>query len=318
MKSTAFRVTCLALSTLLLIACDQQGKSSPQSGTPDPEKTVVATVDGQPIYHADVVDAHAAQPPERRQMPIDFIYDQLLNQMIDRKLVAGEARRAGVPEEEEFQTRLAAAEEGLLWDTWLFREIESRLNDERLRAVHEVTLENFKSEREIQARHILLETEADAKAVITKLDEGGIFNDLARELSTGPSAPTGGDLGYFVKERMIPEFSEAAFALEVGQYAKAPVKTEFGWHVILVEDSRDTEAPTFEDNRPQLMQAEALKVFEEIVEGLRSGAAVERFDRPAPESAAQPVPEPQAEPHAEPKPESEGEEPAEPDSSADS
>lgn len=302
MKSTAFRTTCIALSTLFLIACDQQGDQSSQSKTSDGEKTVVATVDGQSIFYSDVEDARNALPAERRQMPLDFVYDQLLNQLIDRKLVAGEARRTGVPDEEAFKVRLAAVEEGLLWDTWLFREIEAKLDDERLKAVHEETLKTFVSEREIQARHILLETEADAKDVIGKLDDGGIFNDLARELSTGPSAPTGGDLGYFVKERMIPEFSEVAFALEVGEYTKEPVQTEFGWHVILVEDSRDTEPPSFEDSRPQLLQAEALKVFEEIVEGLRSKASIERFDRPAPDAAPESEAAPEGEAPAEAAP----------------
>ena len=156
-------------------------------------------------------------------------------------------------------------------------------------------VKDFVSEREIQARHILLETEDAAKDVIAQLENGGIFNDLARELSTGPSAPTGGDLGYFTKERMIPAFSEAAFALDVGEYTKTPVETEFGWHVILVEDARDTQPPSFEENRPQLLQTEALKVYEQIIEGLRGKADIERFERPAPEPAEEPETGPEAE-----------------------
>lgn len=310
MKSTAFRTTSILLSTLFLIACEQQGDPSADSNTGDADQAVAAIVDGQTIYQSDVEQARNALPPEQRQMPIDFVYDQLLKQLIDRKLVAGEARRTGVSDEEEFKLRLAAAEESLLWDIWLFREIEAQLDDERLQAVYAESLESFESEREIQARHILLESEADAKDVISKLDEGGIFNDLARELSTGPSAPTGGDLGYFVKERMIPEFSKAAFALEVGEYTKAPVQTEFGWHVILVEDSRDTEPPSFEDSRAQLMQNEALKVFGEIVDGLRSKASIEQFDRPAPDSEPEAAPEIEA-PDVEDETQPNEEEPAE-------
>ena len=288
MKLRAFRTTCVLLSTLFLIACEKQGDPVSESDNSEADKSVAAMVDGQAIYHSDIEDARNALPPEQQQMPMDFIYDELLKQLIDRKLVAGEARRNGLSDDEDFKARLAATEEGLLWDMWLFREIGTKLDDERLRVAYAEFLVDFESQHEIQARHILLETESDAKYVIDKLESGSIFIDLAIDLSMGPSASTGGDLGYFVRERMIPAFSDAAFALEVGEYTKMPVQTEFGWHIILVEDSRETEPPSFEDSRPKLMQAEALQIFEGIVEGLRGKASIEQFDRPTLETVPEP------------------------------
>lgn len=261
-------------AALMLSACDQPPEQEGDAGA------VVAKVGGKPITHGDVERAYESQTSERAKLPLEFVYDELLGRLIDRKLLANEARRQGADKDPEFRARMADAEENLLLDAWLFKKIDSELDEERLRAAYQDLIADFVVEPEIQARHILLASEKEANKVIARLDKGEPFNDLARELSVGPSASRGGDLGYFTKGRMIPVFSEAAFALAVGQYSQQPVKSEFGWHVILVEDSRDTGPESFDDARPQVRQTEAIKIYQETLDGLKAKAAVERFDPP--------------------------------------
>ncbi|NJO38685.1 MAG: hypothetical protein HC871_15110, partial [Rhizobiales bacterium] len=121
---------------------------------------------------------------------------------------------------------------------------------------------------EVRARHILLASEDDAKAVIAELEGGADFSELAKEKSTGPSGPQGGDLGYFKKGQMVPEFGDAAFAMDVGSTSAAPVKTQFGFHVIKVEDKRKVE-PSFEETEPQIRQEVARAIVTALVEDLR-------------------------------------------------
>ena len=130
---------------------------------------------------------------------------------------------------------------------------------------------------EAHALHILLDTEDQAKAVIAELDKGGDFAALAKQHSTDPGGAEGGDLGWFSAEQMVPEFSQAAFALAPGTYSKEPVKSQFGWHVILLADKRTSEAPPFEQLRDQLASEMTRELINEKLKALRSGVEVERF-----------------------------------------
>jgi len=134
--------------------------------------------------------------------------------------------------------------------------------------------------------------------VSEELAGGADFAELAKERSTGPSGPNGGDLGYFRESQMVPEFAEAAFAMEVGTSSETPVQTQFGWHVILVEDRRSVE-PSFEDSEPQLRQDVAREIVTSMVDDLREGAEIERFNldgSPMPEEPAAGQPATEAEP----------------------
>ncbi len=262
------------LVALTLAACDQLPEQEGDAAV------VVATVGDEAITHGDVVRAHESQISERGPLPLEFVYDELLGGLIDRRLMAVEARRQGADKEPDFRARLADAEENLLLETWLFKTIDAELGDERLQAAYRELIGDFSIEREVHARHILLASEEDANAAIVRLDKGEPFADLARELSTGPSASRGGDLGYFTKDRMIPAFSEAAFALGAGQYSPLPLQSEFGWHVILVEEARDTKPDSFEDSLQQLRQTEAVKIYQDLLDRLKAQATVERFERP--------------------------------------
>jgi peptidyl-prolyl cis-trans isomerase C len=160
----------------------------------------------------------------------------------------------------------------------LRKKVEEGSTEEALKARYEELKkgDGFSFE-EVHARHILLASEEDAKAVITELEGGADFEELAKEKSTGPSAPNGGDLGYFKKGAMVPEFGEAAFSMDVGSTSAEPVQTQFGFHVIKVEDKRTNE-PSFEETEPQIRQEVARDIVTALVEGLRQGATIERFN----------------------------------------
>ncbi len=126
---------------------------------------------------------------------------------------------------------------------------------------------------QFKARHILVESQGEAQDIIGELDNGANFEELAKSRSTGPSGPSGGDLGWFAPNQMVKPFSDAVVAMKNGEYSKAPVQTQFGWHVILREDSRATEAPTIDSVKDQLRQAVQQRKFEAYLEELRMAAS---------------------------------------------
>src|SRR5436305_4950527 len=139
-------------------------------------------------------------------------------------------------------------------------------------------------EQEVHARHILVETEDQAKKVTEDLKKGADFAELAKKESKDPGASDGGDLGFFTKEQMVPEFSTVAFALEPGKISD-PVKTQFGWHIIKVEEKRTRKAPDFEQVKPQIETYVVRKAQADYVAKLREAAKVERMDQPAADAA---------------------------------
>lgn len=252
---------------------------------------VVARVDGDEIRRSEVLTLASRLPPQY-QSQIMQIYPLLVQRVIDFRLAGRAGREAGLAEDEEVKRRTQAAEREAIRDLYLEQKIDAAVTEESLKARYEKTVGETPPVMEQKARHILLETEAAAKGVIAELDQGADFAELAKEHSTGPSAEQGGDLGYFTSEQMVPEFSQAAEKLEPGDYSKEPVKSEFGWHVIMVEDRRQKPAPTFEELEPQLREEASRGVMETLVKDLRSGAEIEVL--PAGEALVLPEPEPEA------------------------
>ena len=288
-----FRSALLAATCVILAACGDTAQTDPDAAdTPEivDDSAVVATVNGETIRQSDVDAYYESLPAEYRQLPLVFMQDQLVEQLVDRRLLAGAARAAGMEQDERFIRGMAQAREDLLQRYWVFDAIEAEMTDDRLRPLYEESIAGFTPEPQIQARHILVETEDDANAIIAELDAGGIFNDLAREKTIGPSGPDGGNLGYFTRGTMVPEFSEAAFALDAGEYTREPVQTQFGWHVIKVEDIGDTAPPTYEESKPGLQREEAGKIYSELVEGLRDNAAID-IAAPEPPVIEEPLPD---------------------------
>lgn len=239
------------------------------------ESTVLATVNGDKITRADLDNAFANLPAQYQQAPFEQMFPLLLTSLIDSKLVAADARARGLNKEPAYKDRLDQVADQLLERYAVSQIIEDAVSEDKLRARFKA--QATAAEMEVHARHILLETEADAMAVIKALDGGADFAELAKEKSTGPSGPRGGELGYFGKGQMVPEFETAAFALAPGSYSSAPVKTQFGFHVIKVEERREATPKTFEESLEELRSAAAEEAGAKYVESLRSKAEIERF-----------------------------------------
>jgi peptidyl-prolyl cis-trans isomerase C len=265
----------LALAVALAAAPAALAQPAPATPPGDP---VVARVDGEPILLSDLAAAARDLPEEVRGAPPQRLYPLLLDQMIAGRAVTAAARRAGLDQDAEVRARIRRAEEQELQQAWLTREIATRVDDAAIRARYEREVAARPAEEEVRARHILVPTESEARAALAEIRDGADFTAVAQRRSTGPGAREGGDLGFFRRADMVPEFAEAAFALQPGQVSEAPVRSPFGWHVIKVEDRRAAAPPPFEEVaqaiRQQLMQAEV----QAAVERARGAARVERFN----------------------------------------
>lgn len=242
------------------------------------EDPVVATVNGVEIHLTQVKDSYQRLPAQYRQVPFETIFSGLVDSLIDTKLAAEDARRKKVPDEPEFKARLARIEEQVLQRIVLSRAMKAGVTDADIRARYETMIKEMAGNEQIHARHILLETEDAAKAVIADLKKGRDFAALARERSTGPSASEGGDLGFFGKGQMVPAFEKAAFRLEKGQYTETSVKTQFGWHVIKLEDRKKAPVPKFEEVEQGLRNDLSQEVGTVYVNQLRTAAKITRFN----------------------------------------
>ncbi|MEM7169647.1 MAG: peptidylprolyl isomerase [Pseudomonadota bacterium] len=261
----------LALSLGLIVGNPVGWAQSEGSGEEDP---VMATVNGDPIHRSDVLKA-AEQLPAQYQSQIEDLMPVLLERVIDLELVRHAAEAAGYTENETVKERVEQAKKEIIQDVYLRDTIDQRISDEDIQAEYDAFLADNPPQPELHARHILLESEDDANAVIADLEGGADFAELAKERSTGPSGPNGGDLGYFTPDRMVPEFSEAALTLEPGEFSKEPVQTQFGFHVIKLEDRRDTVQPTLEEMEPQLRESVTATVVQDVLTELRENAVID-------------------------------------------
>jgi peptidyl-prolyl cis-trans isomerase C len=242
--------------------------------TPDP---VVARVNGKELHRSDVESAQKSLPAQVQQMPIEQIYPLLLDQMVNGMVVAEAGRKEKLDQDPEVKRRLAHYEDQLIQQAYIHREVEKASSEDKLKARYADYVKNYKPKEEVSARHILVAKEDEAKAVIKELDKGADFAELAKKHSTDPAGQNGGELGFFSRDDMVPEFSEAAFKLKKGEYTKEPVKTQFGWHVIKVEDRRTTSAPSFDEAKEELQDQITRDVVTSKVSELRKNAKVETF-----------------------------------------
>jgi peptidyl-prolyl cis-trans isomerase C len=198
------------------------------------------------VRYSDVILAEQDLAAQLSGVPEDVKFEYLASLMIDRKALADEALKAGLEDDPAVLRQLAYYREKVLGDVYLNRQLADAVSDEEARTFYDKQVAQIDVEEEVRARHILVETEDEALKVISRLDAGEDFAALAKEISTGPTGANGGDLGFFVADRMVPEFSDAAFALQPGEISK-PVKSDFGWHVIKVEERRMQQVVPFED-----------------------------------------------------------------------
>ena len=244
------------------------------------EDPVVARVNGVDIRRSDLAFAEEEIGGNMPTIPPEQKRDYLVNYLVDVIVLSQAAEKQKLGDRPDVKRRLAFDHNRLLMESLLQDAGKSALSDEAERKVYDEAVKQVKNEEEVHARHILVPTEDEAKAILAQLKGGADFAALAKEKSKDPGAAEGGDLGYFTKEQMVPEFAEVAFKLGKGQLSD-PVKTQFGWHIIKVEDKRVRPTPTFEQVKPQIENYVAHRAQAEMVENLRKSATVERLDKPA-------------------------------------
>src|SRR6201995_1007443 len=247
---------------------------------------VLAKVNGAEIKQSDVTMAEEELAPSLAQMDPATKDENVLAFLIDMKIVAKAAEDRKIADTDEFKRRLNFTRNRLLMDSLLAVEGKSATNDAAMKQVYEDASKQISGEQEVHARHILVESEDEAKAIEAELKKGADFAELAKSKSKDPGASDGGDLGFFTKDQMVPEFSNVAFSLEPGKIS-APVKSQFGWHIIKVEEKRNRKAPDFEQVKAQIETYVTRKAQAEYVSKLREAAKVERMDQ----AAATPAPE---------------------------
>lgn len=238
--------------------------------------TVVATVGGETITEADIAFAAEDLQQELQQMPPADRKAFLVTVLIDMKVMAKAARDQNMDDTEIFKRRLQYLEERALRRAFFSEKIASEVTEEAVQAAYEAIVAAYQPQEEVRARHILVATKEDAEAIRTELANGKPFEALAMEKSTDPSAKqNGGDLGFFQRGMMVKPFEEAAFALtEPGQISE-PVESQFGWHVIRLEERRQSQPATLDSMRAQLQQQVMFKAFEDSVGALKQGLEID-------------------------------------------
>ena len=263
----ALAVSILALSL---------GSTSLAAQEPD---DVVAKVGDVEITEADIAFAARDLGQELQRVPPAQWRQVLLDVVVDMELMAQAARKDGLDQDPEFKKQLAHLEMRALRNAYLAQKVQGGITDEDLQKAYDEQFADFEGAEEINARHILVKEKAEAEAIVKELEGGADFAELAREKSTGPSGPNGGDLGFFGKGQMVKPFEDAVFALEKGEFTKEPVETQFGWHVIKLEDTRKQEKPPLEAVGDQLRQGLIRDRYEEIMAGLKNDIGVEIIDQ---------------------------------------
>jgi peptidyl-prolyl cis-trans isomerase C len=270
------------LALLLGVAFAQAGLAQPGLAQPAPAAApadpILATVDGQEIRLSDLSSLTEELPQELRGVPLQVLLPMLMDQIINGRAVAAAARQAGVDKDTAVRARIRRAEEQELVKAYLSRELAGRVTEERIRAAYDAEIRARPAEEEVRARHILVPTETEAREALAEIRAGADFNAVAQRRSAGPGAREGGDLGFFKRGDMVPEFAEAAFALPAGQMSAAPVRSPFGWHIIRVDERRSSAPPPFEEAREMLQQRLFESEVNDVVERARSTAKIERFN----------------------------------------
>ncbi len=283
-----FRMLVLALLALTMgalpIAANAQDSSSSApaadaSAAPAPApidpKAVVATVGGQNITEADLgFEADKLGQQQLQQIPQESLRAVLLAQLITTKLMAAAAKTEGLDQGDEYKLYQQFVVDQALYQAYVGNDIVKAVTDADVKAAYDKQVAAMPAQDEVHARHILLSSEDDAKAIKAQLDAGADFETLAKQKSTEPgAAQSGGDLGYFTADKMVKPFADAAFALKVGEISQ-PIQTQFGWHIIQVLDRRPAAKPTLDELSDQIRQQLYGQKFRDLLAKLQAGATI--------------------------------------------
>ncbi|MBA3040762.1 MAG: peptidylprolyl isomerase [Alphaproteobacteria bacterium] len=265
----------LRLHKIALVACVAFIGLQNQASAED---AVVAKVGKLEITQSELDLAIANLDPQLAQLPDEQKKIAALSGAIDVKLLAGNADGEGLKDDAEFKKRMQFIADRELHNIYFKKHVVDAVTEDEVKARYDKEIAALPKQVEVSARHILVKTEEEAKAIIAELDAGKDFIELAKAKSTDPNKSEGGDLGYFTKGRMVPEFEEVAFAMEKGTYSKTPVKTQFGFHVIKVEDKRDAAPPAYETVAQQVRQLVMRDKYLAIIEKAKAEQKVEILD----------------------------------------
>jgi len=285
LRSFGALLTFLLAAGVLAPALAQETQPAPgttagqttQPAGPPPE-TVVAIINGKKYTRADVI-ASAQSLPAEYQSKIDAIFPALIDRLVDLTLLADEGRKQNLQDDPEVKARIDQLTNQVIQEALIRRHIQKMMTEDAIKARYDKFVAEQPAQTEIRASHILVATEDEAKDIIRQLDGGADFAALAKEKSTDPSAKqNGGDLGYFTAGEMVPEFSQAVFAMQKGESSKVPVKSQFGWHVIKVVDKRPKAPPSLEESHGHIEELLSGELLTAYLTTLRTGATVEKFN----------------------------------------
>ena len=266
------QIFIVALALVFLSGPDTVAQNQISEGT-------VATVDGIAITYNDVSLVEDELMAVYGQLPEEQRFQTLVGYMVNRILASEAAKKAGLENDADVAKIKAFMERKALQDVYIAKMLMERVREEDVTAYYDKEIKNGPVEEEVRARHILLDNREAADAVVADLENGADFAALAKERSKGPSGPSGGDLGYFSKQSMVPAFSDAAFKLAAGE-TSPPVQTQFGWHVIRVEDRRNRPVPPLDQVRDQIYQLLISEAQRDIYDEMRAKASVDLVDMP--------------------------------------
>jgi peptidyl-prolyl cis-trans isomerase C len=240
---------------------------------------VVARVNGEEIHRSDVMRELQMAGPQIQQLPPQMIYPQILQKMIATRVVSQKGYAEGLQNDAEVKRRVKNLEMQVVAEAYVHRQVEPKITEAKIKERYDQLASKYKPQDELRARHILVKTEAEANDLIKQLKGGADFAKLAEQKSSDAvSAKQGGDLGYFVHDAMVKAFSDAAFKLKVGEITDKPVKTDFGYHVIKVEDKRKSAPPPIAEVRDQIANQLGQEMANDEVKSLEGKAKVEKFN----------------------------------------
>jgi peptidyl-prolyl cis-trans isomerase C len=242
------------------------------------EDKLIARVGGVEIRQSDLDLAETEIGAELSRLPAPEKQEILARYVMDTQMMANQAKKEGLDKSPEFAKRVAYYQRRAYRDAYFEHAVRSKVSDAEAKAIYDERIGSQKPETEVRARHILVETEAEARDIVEQLNRGADFATLAAEKSKGPSKDQGGDLGYFTRGRMVKEFDEVAFKLKKGEISK-PVQTRFGWHVLRLDDRREKKNPPFSTFKNMIISQLVRDKAQEVIEGMRKQADIKVIDK---------------------------------------
>ncbi len=285
-------LSALALS-LAMAAPAAYAQSAPAAApaaapaTPADSNPVVATVNNIKIHMSEIQADAQNLPPQAQQLPPDQLLPLLVNQEVDRKALLIAAQKQGLEKDPDVVARMQAAANVQLENAYVQKAVAADVTDTAVQAYYNQNYAGKPGPEQVDARHILVKTQAEAEDIIKQLNKGADFAKLAEKDSIDPGAKNGGELGWFSKDEMVPAFADAAFALKKGEYTKTPVHTQFGWHVILNEGHRTAPTPALADVQQDIRQKLTDQAVQKTLDQVRSQVKIQIFGpdgKPVPQS----------------------------------